>query len=167
MNASISLVFGGVVTSGIGAHHKLFVPGRLLLPSAPRDWPEVLQPGSLNVRIAEYPKGFAQHGLRNSVRELDKSAFAPAFKIERERLIGNTLHPTPRMPRGGEAQVWRSRLSIEKLQLEIDCWVLRRLGSRVDEQLEIVHRDKLRDLGLEDDLRVEVTIFGAWIEAQR
>jgi|GraSoiStandDraft_55_1057291.scaffolds.fasta_scaffold67281_4 hypothetical protein len=46
------LVFGGVVSSGIGHHAELYVPGRAELSTAPADWPERLHPGSLNVSIA-------------------------------------------------------------------------------------------------------------------
>jgi hypothetical protein len=66
------------------------------------------------------------------------------------------------VPNGGDAQVWRARIEVVGSELTLDCWALRRFGSRVGEQLEFVAADKLRDLGLENGQKVVAILFGSW-----
>lgn len=152
------LIFGGIVCSGLGRHSTLLIPGRSALPSAPVDWPETLYTGSLNVRIDQYPAEFGERGLKEQVVELDRGWFAPEFEILRGQFGNNLLGPSPGVPRGGDAQVWRATLSLLDSETEHGCWMLRRFGSQVGEQLEFVAahrlRDRLRDGGIEDGERV-------------
>ena len=46
------------------------------------------------------------------------------------------------MPKKGSAQVWRATLTVE--DRDHNCWVLRRFGSGVGEQLELLSDDHLR-----------------------
>ncbi len=159
------LVFGGVVSGGVGRHAALYVPGRSELNMAPADWPERLHPGSLNVVVDEYPEEFRSRGLANRISELDKGRFVPEFEIRREQFRNNLLQSRPGVPRGGDAQVWRALLSQQNARMAIRCWALRRFGSQVGEQLEFVAGTRLRDLGLHDNLRVRATLLGEWRDA--
>ena len=141
------------------------MPGRALLRLSPGDWPEALCPGSLNVQVDRYPKAFEDRGLKNRIAELDRSLFKPEFEIPRNLLGNNQLGPRTGVPRGGDAQVWRATLSTLDGSLVLPCWALRRFGSRVGEQLEFVAAQKLRALGLQEDQRVEVILFGRWHDA--
>ena len=153
------------MSCGIGQHSTLQVPGRSALPTAPVDWPEALYPGSLNVRIDEYPEEFRRRGLTNRVMELDRSWFAPEFEILRLQFGNNLLGPRPGVPRGGDAQVWRAMLSLADTGTRHECWVLRRLGSQVGEQLECVAGRRLRGAGIEEGKRVRVALQGTWRDA--
>ncbi len=159
------LLFGGVVSSGLGCHAMLYVPGRAELRAAPADWPEHLHPGSLNVSVDLYPPEFMNRGLRSRVSELDQGRFVPEFEILRNQFRNNKLGPRPGVPRGGDAQVWRAQLSHAGGGPIIKCWALRRFGSQVGEQLEFVAERRLRDFGLYDGLRVEMALLGEWCEA--
>src|SRR5215510_411114 len=149
------LVFGGVVSRGVGRHAELQVPGRASLLTAPTDWPERLHPGSLNVVVDQYPPEFRSRGLTNQISELDNGWFAPEFEILRDQFSNNLLGPRQGVPRGGDAQVWRAVLS-DDAGKAIRCWALRRFGSQVGEQLEFVAATRLRSLGLHDQLRLRV-----------
>lgn len=153
------------MSTGIGRHSTLRVPGRNTLIRAPNDWPEALYAGSLNVRIDQYPVEFRQHGLADTVVELDTGRFAPEFEIFRDELGNNQLGPRPDAPRGGDAQVWRAKISVPGAGPIYKCWALRRFGSRVGEQLEFVADQRLRDLGLKDGQRVLATLLGVWRDA--
>jgi hypothetical protein len=159
------LRFEGVVKAGIGKHSDLIVPGRGFLRHAPHDWPESLCPGSLNVRVDRYPVALVQRGLSNLIAELDRSLFKPEFEIPRDMLGNNQLGPRAGVPRGGDAQVWRARLTTFDGSLTLSCWALRRFGSQVGEQLEFVAAQKLRAMGLNEDQRVEACLFGRWHDA--
>ena len=152
------------MSSGVGCHATLHVPGRAELCTAPADWPERLHPGSLNVVVDEYPAELLSRGLTNRIFELDKGWFAPEFEIQREQFRNNMLGPRPGVPRGGDAQVWRALLAHDA-GMAITCWALRRFGSQVGEQLEFVADTRLRDLGLHDKLRVRVALLGEWRDA--
>ncbi len=123
--------FSGLIGDGVGRYVELHVPGRNEIPQAPPDWPITLQKGSLNVRINSdgYPSLFAELGLPNSVRSLDKNPFPPAFEIAQHEFGNNQLRPEPSMPHKGSAQVWRATL--KSGEQHHACWVLRRYGSQV------------------------------------
>lgn len=159
------LIFGGFVTHGIGKHVELGVPGRGLLSGSPPDWPEVLCPGSLNVRIDVYPPELVRRGLQKRTTELDKALFVPAFEIPRDLFTNNRLSPRPGVPRGGDAQVWRAAIMVIETGLRLRCWALRRFGSRLVDQLEFVAADRLRDSGLQDNQRVSAILEGRWRDA--
>jgi hypothetical protein len=143
------LRFSGVIRDGVGRYVELHVPGRDEIPQAPADWPISLQKGSLNVQVTQdgYPLIFKQLGLPVSVTSLDQRPFPAAFEIAQHEFGNNQLRPNPNMPNRGAAQVWRATLSAG--EKEYPCWVLRRYGSRVGEQLELlsgVHMRKTYNL---------------------
>lgn len=139
-----SISFKGVIGDGVGRHVELHVPGREEIAQAPTDWPVTLQKGSLNVRIVAegYPSQFATLGLPNNVQSLDMKQFPPAFEIAQSQLGNNQLKPLAGMPHRGSAQVWRATLLAQGK--EHPCWVLRRYGSGVGEQLELLSEVHMR-----------------------
>lgn len=161
MNA---LVFAGRVATGIGRHANLVVPGCSALKRAVNGWPAALHPGSLNVRVNVFPSELAEHGLPDEVAALDSGLFAPAFEIFRDEFQNNRLLATRDNARCGDAQVWRAVIDTQGRQVT-HCWVLRRFGSRVGNQLEFVAGRRLRDEGLSDDQPVSAVLFGNWREA--
>jgi hypothetical protein len=158
------LAFSGVVSGGIGCHSNLHVPGKGTLAHCDDDWPSTLQPGSLNLCIDGYPPQLVDHGLTLTVAALDSGLFGPAFEIPRDCFGNNKLRPTHSVPRRGDAQVWRASILTNNGEVG-DCWVLRRFGSRVGEQLELVAGRRLRDDGLQDGQRVQAILYGRWKEA--
>lgn len=160
-----ALVFFGRVATGIGCHADLIVPGRHLLGQVDDDWPVLLYPGSLNIRVLHFPTAFREHGLTEDVEALDSGQFAPAFEIPRDLLRNNKLGPSRGMARRGDAQVWRARIDSGQ-GVALECWVLRRFGSKVGSQLELVAGSRLRDAGLLDDQLVSVVIYGHWRQSE-
>jgi hypothetical protein len=135
------------------------IPGHSKLPQSPEDWPEQLCRGSLNVLI--HPDGHPPEF--SLVAKLDDGQFKPAFEIEWHQIIGNTLYPFTGMPHHGNAQVWRAEIGrADQPSNLISCWVLRRFGSTVGEQLEIVSKDRL-DPGLPNRAEVVVQMYGCWL----
>lgn len=137
--------------------------GEVLFLIPPMDWPETLFPGSLNVRVAHFPKEFAARGLQPSAKALDTAGFAPEFMIRQELMLNNKLTATPSMPQRGTAQIWRA--SLEAADQQAPCWVLRRFGSGLDDQIELVSSASLRELmGLpcEQEWPAAVTMFCRW-----
>ena len=160
------LIFEGVVRRGIGKHSELVVPGRSALHARPDDWPEVLFPGFLNIRVTRYPEELARRGLSNRITELDTGRFAATFEIPRNEFGGNNeLCPRPGVPRGGDAQLWRARIDSFDGTLSLKCWALRRFGSTVGEQLEFVSDQALRRLGLQEHRPVLASLLGRWRDA--
>jgi hypothetical protein len=155
--------FDGVVTAGIGKYSKLVIPGRSELLNCPADWPDTMHPGSLNVRVTHYPDEFSKWGFDNNVRQLDTAHFRATFEIPRDQILNNMLFPSRDMPRGGDAQVWRANLSALDGSVGVSCWVLRRFGSGLRDQLEIVAGEYLRAKGFTDDLPVRVCLIGTWV----
>ncbi len=154
-----TLTFRGTIGTGVGKHVNLVIPGSSDLADAPVDWPERLQPGSLNIRIhaGGYPAEFSQVPPVKKVKHLDSKQFPPAFTIPHDQMSGNTLTPREDMPEKGTAQVWRAVLRINASSVSRSTWVLRRIGSRVGEQLELVSDNQLRTaLSLADGMEVTV-----------
>jgi len=143
-NLVTTISFRGVITNGVGKHVELHVPGRNEISHAPHDWPVTLHEGSLNVRIVPggYPSLFATLGLPEMIRSLDTKAFPSDFEIAHHEFGNNRLGPVPDMPHKGSAQVWRATLLANGRNHQ--CWVLRRYGSGVGEQLELVSHLHMR-----------------------
>jgi hypothetical protein len=157
------LIFEGTVVNGIGKHTELIVPGRGHLPRAPSDWPDTLQSGSLNVRIAAYPTVWRERGLALSVRVFDTGIFVPEFRISQDRLGNNRILPTPSKPLRGTGQVWRAFLVTNGGRLE--CWALRRIDSALSDVLELVSECPIRsrlDLERNKDWPATLTVYGRW-----
>lgn len=153
------LTFEGIITSGVGRYIELHVPGREEIVQAPGDWPKVLCKGSLNVRIVPegYPPLFSECGHPNTVRSLDTKCFPCSFMIGHDEFGNNQLRPIPSTPKRGSAQVWRAVLKTNGYS--IDCWVLRRFGSGLSDQLELLSEKHMRsEYGLEDGERATIVL---------
>jgi CTP-dependent riboflavin kinase len=162
-----SIVFKGVVTNGVGQHVELYVPGRDEISQAPSDWPTVLCKGSLNIQIAAdgYPPIFKEWGLQDSAKSLDAKRFPCAFEVAQREFGNNKLVPNAEMLHRGSAQVWRAVLSAN--DQNIKCWVLRRYGSGLAKQLELLSDKHLRnEYGLQDGQAVVVTFLGSIADGQ-
>lgn len=103
-----------------------------------------LFPGSLNIKIENPP---------NLQDNLDKRIPSPDFIIPRNELIGMPDYI-------GNGQAWACRLRCEKFKKDIDCWVFRRVGSRVPKGIiEVVSNLELvKPYGLVDgdDILIEL-----------
>ena len=156
-----TLTFKGTVYPGVGKHANLVIPGRKDLANGPPDWPEHLQPGSLNILIHDsgYPAEFAQFQPDMKVKNLDSKQFTPALTIPHDQMQGNRLKPSADMPDKGTAQVWRAIVLFEANSVSHAVWVHRRLGSQVCKQLELISKIHLRNtLSLEDGMEVTVEL---------
>jgi CTP-dependent riboflavin kinase len=89
-----------------------------------------LFPGSLNVDIPD-PSSLQA--------ELDSRRPAPSIVIPKTLLIN--------MPEYiGDGQAWPCRLKGAKFPMAVECWIFRRIGSRVPPGvIELVAREKLRE----------------------
>lgn len=74
-----------------------------------------LFPGSLNI-IVDNPPDLQEN--------LDKGIPTPDFTILRNELIGMPEYM-------GDGQTWSCKLKCDKFQGPINCWIFRRIGSRV------------------------------------
>lgn len=161
-------MFFGVICDGLSQFSTLGIPGRGGLNHAPSDWPDQLYPGSLNVRLRAggYPVVFRKRGLASSVESLDSGLFQPSFEIPRDQLENNFLFPLPGVPRRGDAQVWRVALHRDADPCAaVVCWLFRRFGSNVGEQLELVSGERLKDRGFPNCTEVTVHLLGRWRDA--
>ncbi len=159
------LEFSGSVRSNQGAFSReMVIPGRQSLVLAPDDWPATLEPGTLNIAIHDdgFPKDFDQLGKGDGLKKLDERNFRPDLAIPPWRIVGNTLQPTEDEPLRGSAQVWRAELEVDSTGEVATCWMLRRLGSDIVSQIELVSDDNLRRrLNLSDGSVVKVTVWEA------
>lgn len=158
------LRFKGRIIKGRGGHADLLVPGRDDVPDAPPDWPQELFPGSLNVLVTVYPTEFEARGLPKTVKVLDTAGFVPAFRIPQTGMLRNKLTPQPGAPDRGTGQVWRAELVVDNHR--VSCWVLRRVGSGLGNELELVSGEGIRvTYGLHEECEwpAEVRMFGSWM----
>ena len=159
------LEFSGAVRSNQGAFsQQMVIPGRKSLVLVPEDWPAKLAPGTLNIAIQDdgFPNDWDQLGKGAGLRKLDEGNFRPELAIPPWRIMGNTLQPTPDDPLRGSAQVWRAELEVASSGEVATCWMLRRLGSDIVSQIELVSDEHLRRrLNLSDGMDVRVTIWEA------
>lgn len=159
------LTFVGEIIKGRGGHKELGIPGRADLLGAPADWPARLFAGSLNVLIrpSGYPQEFTGRCIKLTVQSLDFAFFRPEFTIPRDQMRNNKLNAIPSMPNRGEAQVWRARLLVEGQN--IVCWVRRRFGSGLTQELELVSGEGIRSTyKLPEEVRwpATVEVYGKW-----
>ncbi|MEX1098581.1 MAG: hypothetical protein WED34_21220 [Planctomycetales bacterium] len=148
-----TLTFCCSVKKGIGKHSDLRIPGTNELPDAPSDWPTTLQPGSLNALIDDngYPDGFESLGSGPGMKKLDDGCFEPEFVIPKDKIKNNSK---------GDAQVWRACIVVNATGEEIACWALRRIGSGIKKQIELVSAVHLRNtFRLGEDAKVTVRLF--------
>lgn len=106
-----------------------------------------LFPGSVNIKI-EVPD--------NLQSNLDKGIPAFNFVIPREELAGMP-------PYIGNGQTWKCVLSCSKFSSPIDCWIFRRVGSRVPKGIIEIVSDKelVKPNGLQngDDVIIKFSEF--------
>jgi hypothetical protein len=153
------LTFRGRVTPGIGLFSlQIVVPGRAQLGAdAPPDWPALLSPGTLNVRVSSngWPDAIDQ---RRQIEQVDNGEFRPALVIPHQRIENNTLGPREGHPLCGTGQAWRAEFSIR--DQKASCWILRRIGSGYRDVIELVSDSNLRaKYSLTDD---DSVLLDAW-----
>jgi hypothetical protein len=156
------LVFTGEVRSNKGQFSDMEIPGRGQLEQAPDDWPTQLCRGSFNVGISDggFPDGFDELGEGEGVQKLDRGSFAPEFLIPHNRIRNNSLKPRKGMPLRGHAQVWRATIELPGRQPPLACWMLRRIGSTIKRQIELVSDTHLKTtLDTDDGQTVVVRVF--------
>jgi hypothetical protein len=157
--------FIGTVRSNKGEFSvHMVVPGRDSLVVAPADWPVRLAPGTLNIGVNDdgFPEGFEEIGEGDGLKKFDEGKFRPELAIPPWRIAGNTLPPIPDQPMRGAAQVWRAELQVIFTDRAARCWMLRRIGSGIVSQIELVAQEHLRSrLNLCDDMAVKVTVWEA------
>lgn len=159
------LYFTGTVISGCGQYSELEFPDKTIIDGAPDDWPHNLAKGSLNIRISEdgYPEVFSRLGYKNNIKMLDEIGFQPEFIIPGQLIKNNRLSPTQEYPNRGSAQVWRAVLTNKHSGEYIHCWVVRRFGSGLFRDIELISDTNLRKkLKLENGNNVVVCISGQW-----
>lgn len=159
------ITFKGSIVNGRSRHVELYVPGRNELPAAPTDWPLKLCPGSLNIKINSngYPDEFKNRDLAETIKSLDSALFKAAFEIKQNQFGNNLLTPTNAIPNRGDAQVWKSTLKANNKS--ISCWVLRRYGSGLAWELEVVSDLNIRNeygFSIDKDCPCEIELFGKW-----
>jgi len=159
------LIFTGQIIKARGGHAQLWVPGGNDLQVRPDDWPEQLYAGSLNVLIASngYPEVMQSRRVPLTVKSLDVAGFAPEFTIPQHLMRNNQLTAIPTMPDRGTAQIWRARLLVG--EHNVACWVLRRIGSGLEHELELVSGEGIRSTyKLPEDVRwpAIVHVIGRW-----
>jgi hypothetical protein len=135
------LEFIGAVRSNKGEFSRdMVVPGRDSLVVAPADWPLKLALGTLNIAVNDdgFPEGFEEIGKGDGLNKFDEGKFRPELAIPPWRIARNTLQPLPDQPMRGAAQVWRAELQVISTGRVAKCWMLRRLGSGIVSQIELV-----------------------------
>ena len=158
-----TLEFIGTVRSNNGKFSReMVLPGRHELIVAPDDWPDRLVPGTLNIEIDDFPEGLDDVGEGDGLKKLDKGTFRAALIIPQRKITGNTIKPMPDEPTRGFAQVWRANLEAIASGQASKCWMLRRIGSNIVSQIELVADQHLRSaLNLSDGAAVKVTAWEA------
>lgn len=105
----------------------------------------VLFPGSLNIKI-DKPENLQQ--------EFDRGNPQPNFVIPRTELVGMPDYI-------GNGQAWRCVLFCEKFPVPVECWIFRRIGSRVPKGIiEIVSEQELvKPHALKDGDEVSIEVL--------
>lgn len=159
----IQIELKGKIVSGQGDHSDLGIPGKDRLFYAPSDWPKTLHPGSLNVEISvnDLLKKLDILGQGTLIKKLDNGLLKPAFVIEQQAILNNTIGPNCHVKGRGHAQVWRARIKVVESGEICDCWVLRRLDSGMTKHIELVSDKYLREtLKLCDGDQVIISLQG-------
>ena len=120
----------------------------------------------MNIKINNdgYPKEFKTNGLAETVKSLDAALFKAAFEIKQDQFGNNMLKATEAMPNRGAAQIWKSTLKIN--YSTIPCWALRRFGSGLAQELEVVSDVNIRnEHGLTKDKNwpCKIELYGKWV----
>lgn len=134
------------------------LPGRLIVPNAPIDWPMTLASGTFNLFIIQYPDNFDSLGPDDNTKKFDSGLFAPAFSIPAEMIEGNTLPPIDHFPQRGTGQAWEAIIYLPNGK-EVPCWMFRRIGSNMPDRIELVSHENIRKTyDIPEDSNIEVTL---------
>lgn len=153
------LLFRGSVSKGCHRFHReVTIPGRQDLDSAPSEWPDCFEPGTLNVVIAD--AGFPAELAEQSMRVLDHGTIPATVVIPAEQITGNTLPPTEARPDRGTGQAWRAELRNVQSGETAACWLFRRRDSGYARVAELIAGQNLRAcLHLHDGDAVEIVLI--------
>jgi hypothetical protein len=144
-----SFIFTGKVQSNMGRFaNEITLPSRSNASVCPPDWPSRIEPGTLNVRIDAdgFPTSFNEIGSSDGLKKLDEGRFAPAFVIPHDAIRGNTLPPKSNRPLRGTGQAWRARITVCGTGASHECWMFRRIGSTLRDQIELVSEQRIRSV---------------------
>jgi len=165
------LEFIGTVQTGNGKFAQdMVIPGHGDLFMAPIDWPTELAPGTLNIKINDdgFPDGFNENGSGDGLIKFEEGKFRPTLLISPWKIPGNTLKDDSDHPTRGMAQLWRAELQVIATGKVTTCWMLRRLGSDITSEIELVAEEHLRSrLNLSDGMVVKVTVWETEVECKR
>jgi len=77
------LQFVGKVIKGCGKFSELIVPGKADLPVKIRDWPDKIEPGTLNVHIkdSDFPQKYIDEFHSTGTACLDTRRFQPEAEL--------------------------------------------------------------------------------------
>lgn len=149
------IIFRGKISSGLGRHSELIIPGRKNLADAPGDWPDQFASGSLNVQIMEYPTILRSRLKR--LRALDRGLVPPSMVIPQNAILNNSLRSKFFKPRRGTGQAWRATLHARSRSMNV--WIFRRIGSHMQDCLELISDRRIRDsLNIRDEDEVSVVL---------
>lgn len=144
------LRFIGKVIKGAGKFsEEIILPGNADIPGLIRDWPDKMQPGTLNVLFdsSGFPDRYVSEFGSAETHHLDTRRFQPEVELPHCKIGNNTLSPkNGERPDKGNAQIWRAQLTRFETGMSIQCWVLRRICSRMPKRLECVAGVNLRDV---------------------
>ena len=145
------------VTLALSKHMR---PGGLLVPERIELTLCLLDPGAEQTLADACADRFSEYFRLSGDSIPDAGEFRPEFVIQQNEIVGNTIEPSRKRPRKGIGQVWRAKLRVISTDQETECWVLRRIGSGIASQLELVSDKNLRaHLGLPEDTSVSVTMI--------
>jgi hypothetical protein len=165
------LEFIGTVRAGSGRFAEdMIIPGHDDLFLAPLDWPTQLAPGTLNIMVNDdgFPEGFIEIGSGDGLKKFEEGKFRPTLLISPWKIAGNTLKHDSDNPTRGMAQLWRAELQVIATGQVTTCWMLRRLGSDITSEIELVSEEHLRSrLNVHDGMSVKVTVWETEEECKR
>ncbi|WP_273726032.1 hypothetical protein [Brucella gallinifaecis] len=149
------IIFRGKISSGLGKHSELVIPGKRHLDNSPNDWPDRFVSGSLNVQIMEYPS--ILQGRRKQLNALDRGLVPPSIVIPQHEIANNSLRRKLFKPRRGTGQAWRATLHAHSQSMNV--WIFRRIGSHMHDCLELISDKCIRDnLNIRDQDEVHVIL---------
>lgn len=104
-----------------------------------------LYPGSLNVKVLK-PASLQE--------DFDNGVYEPGLRIPQNELVGMP-------PYIGDGLAWRCVLGVQMTGQKVDCWIFRRIGSRVSHGvIEVVATEGLvGTYGLKHDDPVTMTLY--------
>ncbi|WP_433849055.1 DUF120 domain-containing protein [Brucella pseudogrignonensis] len=149
------IVFRGKISSWLGKHSELVIPGKQQLDNSPKDWPVRFASGSLNVQIMQYPS--ILQSRRKQLKALDRGLVPPSIVIPQHEILNNSLRRKLFKPRRGIGQAWRATLHAHSRSMNV--WIFRRIGSHMHDCIELISDKHIRDnLNIHDQDEVHVVL---------